>query len=70
MTSLTMQAALSEAERKARGYSRTPQELLFIRAKAEFDTLDQLSRTRALTTPESLALERAMKRMQEWEIAA
>lgn len=40
------------------------------RAKAEFDHLDQVSRTRALTDLESRQMERAMKRMDEWGVAS
>lgn len=38
----------------------------YLAAKSEFDILDALSRKRALTNDESLALERCMKRMDEW----
>ena len=41
----------------------------FLRAKIEFDQFDALSRTRALTDDESRAMERAMRRMQDWEAA-
>lgn len=46
------------------------EEIAYRRAKAEFDMLDALSRTRALTHAESRAMERAMKRMDEWSVAA
>lgn len=37
-------------------------------AKAIFDALDHLSRTRALTDAESLALERAQQRMRKGRV--
>ena len=57
MIALSQQAALESVVMRYR------------RAKAEFDMLDQLSRTRALTVSESIAMERAMKRMDEWGAA-
>ncbi|MBS87164.1 hypothetical protein [Sphingobium sp.] len=65
---LTTQSALDEAPRKARR-SCLPPSILFLRAKIEFDQFDALSRTRALTDDESRAMERAMRRMQDWEAA-
>lgn len=44
--------------------------LAYYRAKNEFEALDKLSRERALTLPESRALERAIARMAEWGAAA
>lgn len=38
-------------------------------AKAIFDALDDLSRTRALTDAESLALERAQQRMRKGRVS-
>jgi len=64
----TTQSALDEAGRKARR-SSLPPSILFLRAKVEFDQFDALSRTRALTDDESRAMERAMRRMQDWESA-
>lgn len=63
-----MQQAIAEAGRKARR-SCLPPSILFLRAKIEFDQFDALSRTRALTDAESRAMERAMRRMQDWEAA-
>ena len=65
---LTTQSAVDEAARKARR-SCLPPSILFLRAKIEFDQFDALSRTRALTDDESRAMERAMRRMQDWESA-
>lgn len=62
----TMQQALEEAGRKARIQPATPRQILFLRAKAEFDLLDAISRTRALTDEESRRLERAINRMDDW----
>lgn len=64
----TTQSAVDEAGRKARR-SCLPPSILFLRAKIEFDQFDALSRTRALTDDESRAMERAMRRMQDWEAA-
>lgn len=65
---LTHQAAVDEAARKAR-LSATPRAMRYLNAKTEVDALDALSRTRALDECESIRLERAIKRMQEWEAA-
>jgi len=63
-----VQQGIDEAVRKARKASLPPS-ILFLRAKIEFDQFDALSRTRALTDDESRAMERAMRRMQDWEAA-
>lgn len=64
----TIEQGIAEAARKARR-SCLPPSILFLRAKIEFDQFDALSRTRALTDDESRAMERAMRRMQDWEAA-
>lgn len=64
----TIEQGIAEAGRKARR-SSLPPSILFLRAKIEFDQFDALSRTRALTDDESRAMERAMRRMQDWESA-
>ena len=64
----TIEQGIAEAARKARR-SSLPPSILFLRAKIEFDQFDALSRTRALTDDESRAMERAMRRMQDWEAA-
>lgn len=64
---MTTDDALKEAARKARFQPVTSREILFLRAKAEFDLLDGISRTRALTDEESIRLERAINRMDDWE---
>ena len=64
--SMNCEAAVAEAARKAR-LSATPRAMRYLNAKTEVDALDALSRTRALDECESIRLERAIKRMQEWE---
>lgn len=63
-----VEQGIAQPVRKARR-SCLPPSILFLRAKIEFDQFDALSRTRALTDAESRAMERAMRRMQDWEAA-
>ncbi len=67
MRPISQQQAVDEAVRKAKYQPTTPREILFLRAKAEFDMLDRLSRSRVLTNEESIRLERAINRMDDWE---
>ena len=61
--------AVNEAVRKARRDGPSDRAtLVYYRAKQEFDLLDAISRTRALSEPESRALARAMNRMEDWAV--
>ena len=68
MTPKTTEHAVNEAVRKARRGPVDRGMLVYYRAKQEFDLLDAISRTRALSEPESRALERAMNRMEDWAV--
>jgi len=68
MTPKTTEQAVNEAVRKARRGPVDRGMLVYYRAKQEFDLLDAISRTRALSEPESRALERAMNRMEDWAV--
>ena len=68
MTPKTTEQAVNEAVRKARRGPVDRGMLVYYRAKQEFDLLDAISRTRALSEPESRALERAMHRMEDWAV--
>lgn len=71
MKNITQEQAVDEAVRKAVLNTSSPLDhamLAYYRAKQDFEILDGISRTRALSEGESRALERAMNRMQDWAV--